>query len=177
MIKNILSVNFVDKDRDYNKRGMRREEVIELFPDGISYCFRSGHIPPILICYENMNNIKTDVVIQKYGDRDKDGGYSVHDYSNCISSNSMSDRGQLLLDKKYRIRKLTEFETGKLMGFTSEDVQKCKDVGISKSQLYKQHGNSICVSCIKLLFEHLYKSQYDSSYITYDENFTQAVMA
>lgn len=49
IIDNVLSVNFVDKDRDYNKKNIPREECIELFPDGISYCFRSGHIPPILI--------------------------------------------------------------------------------------------------------------------------------
>lgn len=56
MISNVLSVNFVDKDRDYNKHGMGREEVIELFPDGISYCFRSGHIPPILIICGDVDN-------------------------------------------------------------------------------------------------------------------------
>lgn len=120
------------------------------------------------------------VVIQKCGDRDKDGKYSVHNYSNCIPSNPMSDRGQLLMgedNKKYRIRKLTEYETGKLMGFTSADVQKCKDVGVSKSQLYKQHGNSIVTNCIQLIWEHIFKSQYNPSYITYDENFTKAVTA
>lgn len=79
--------------------------------------------------------------------------------------------------KKYRIRKLTESECFKLMGFTSEDCQRCKDVGISKTQLYKQCGNSIVTSCIKLIWEHVYKSQYNPEYITYDENFTQAVRA
>jgi len=80
------------------------------------------------------------------------------------------------MDKKYRIRKLTENECYKLMGFTDEDCQRCKDVGMSKTQLYKQAGNSIVTNCIELLFEHLYKSQYNPEYITFDENFTQAVM-
>ena len=77
--------------------------------------------------------------------------------------------------KHYRIRKLTENECFKLMGFTSEDCQKCKDDGMSKTQLYKQSGNSIVTNCIQLIWEHIYKSQYDPSYATYDENFTQAV--
>lgn len=78
--------------------------------------------------------------------------------------------------KRYRIRKLTENECFKLMGFTADDCNKCKTVGISKSQLYKQAGNSIVTDCVKLLFEHLYKSQYNPDYTTYDENFTKAVM-
>ena len=79
-------------------------------------------------------------------------------------------------DQKFRIRKLTENECYKLMGFTEQDAQKCKSVGISKTQLYKQAGNSIVTNCIQLIFEHIYKSQYDPTYITYDENFTQAVL-
>ncbi len=124
--------------------------------------------------------MKTQIVIQKYGDRDKDCGYSVHDYSNCIPSNPMSDRGQLLMseeNKKYRIRKLTPRECFKLMGLTFEDCDKASAVGVSNSQLYKQAGNGIVTNCVELLFEHLYKSQYDSNFTTYDENFTQAVMA
>ena len=78
--------------------------------------------------------------------------------------------------KKYRIRKLTEKQTMKLMGFTEEDVKKCKDVGVSKTQLYKQSGNSIVVDCIKLIWEHVYKAQYDQSYIPYDENFTNPLL-
>ena len=93
----------------------------------------------------------------------------------------MSDRGQLLMsenkEKRYRIRKLTPRECFKLMGLTFEDCDKAAGVGVSNSQLYRQAGNGIVTNCVQLLFEHLYKSQYDSSFITYDENFTQAVTA
>ena len=44
---------------------------------------------------------KSSVVVQKCGDRDKEGCYSVHDYSNTIPANPMSDRGQLLLEQTY----------------------------------------------------------------------------
>lgn len=124
-------------------------------------------------------------IIQKYGDRDKDSGYSIHNYSNTIPANPMSDRGQLVLEKenkgRYRIRKLTPRECFVLMGLTMEDCDKCADVGVSNSQLYKQAGNGIITNCVELIFEHLYKSQYNPSFETFDEcytkNFTQAVTA
>lgn len=72
-----------------------------------------------------------------------------------------------------RIRKLTPTECWKLMGLTEEDIQKSKAVGVSNSQLYKQAGNGIVTNCVELLFEHLYKSQYDRNYECTDANFTQ----
>lgn len=139
-----------------------------------------GGISPTVTANNGLYRVYEYSIIQKCGDRDKIDGYTIHDYSNTIPSNPMSDRGQMLMEKeykgRYRIRKLTEFECFKLMGFTSEDCQKCKDVGVSKSQLYRQAGNSIVTNCIQLIWEHIFKSQYDSSYITYDENFTKAVV-
>ena len=168
---------------------------------------------------------ENSVIVQKVGDRGTNN-YSVHDYSNCIPANPMSDRGQLLVEEdttkpicvgnttpsgksqcnavystdgisqtlcagthgyatgsiidnsetnqnntnqKYRIRKLTPRECFVLMGFTFEDTDKCKAIGASNSALYKAAGNSIVTNCISLLFEHLYKAQYDSSYICTDQ--------
>ena len=72
-----------------------------------------------------------------------------------------------------RIRKLTPIECWRLMGFKDEDVTRCINVGISDTHLYKQAGNSIITNCCELLAEHLYKSQYDNTYVCYDENFTK----
>lgn len=47
---------------------------------------------------EKDNLLLEPVVIQKCGDRDKEGTYSIHTYSNCIPSNPMSDRGQLIVE-------------------------------------------------------------------------------
>ena len=55
------------------------------------------------------------------------------------------------------------------MGFDDIDYDRCKAVGTSDTQGYKQAGNSICVSCISLLMEHLYKAQYDNTYECLDE--------
>lgn len=71
-----------------------------------------------------------------------------------------------------RIRKLTPTECWILMGFEDDDVKKCIDIGISDTHLYKQAGNSIITNCCELIAEHLYKAQYDNTYICYDENFT-----
>lgn len=69
----------------------------------------------------------------------------------------------------YRIRKLTVRECIALMGFEFEDWDKCVAVGCSNTAGYKAAGNSIVTDCIKLLFEHLYKAQYDDTYICTDE--------
>ena len=83
------------------------------------------------------------------------------------------DRSPEVNNNNFRIRKLTPTETWILMGFKKEQIDKCIDIGVSNSQLYKQAGNSIITNCIELLGEHLYKAQYDSTHVCFDENFTQ----
>ena len=55
------------------------------------------------------------------------------------------------------------------MGFDDIDYERCKAVGMSDSQGYKQSGNSIVTTVISLLAEHLYKAQYDNTYVCTDE--------
>ncbi len=74
-----------------------------------------------------------------------------------------------------RIRKLTPRECYRLMGLTFEDCDKAAKLGVADTHLYKQAGNGIITNCCELLAEHLYKAQYDSTYICTDEkmqNFT-----
>ena len=68
-----------------------------------------------------------------------------------------------------RIRKLTPKECHRLMGFDDIDVNRCKAVGMSDAQGYKQAGNSIVTNVIALIAEHFYKAQYDESYKCLDE--------
>ena len=68
-----------------------------------------------------------------------------------------------------KIRKLTEDECFVLQGMTVDDCEKCKAVGESKTQLYRQAGNGLTTNCITLLAEHLYKAQYDPNYECGDE--------
>lgn len=88
-------------------------------------------------------------------------------YSKCLKAES-NDTGVVC---NYRIRKLTPNECWKLMGLTEIDCAKAVAIGVSDSQLYKQAGNGIVTNCCELLAEHLYKAQYDSTYVCTDENF------
>ena len=67
------------------------------------------------------------------------------------------------------VRKMTPKEAHRVMGFDDIDYDRCKAVGMSDTQAYKQTGNSIAVTAISLLAEHLYKAQYDESYVCTDE--------
>lgn len=53
------------------------------------------------------------------------------------------------------LRPLNERECFVLMGFDSEDADKCRSIGISLAQIYKQAGNSICVNVCKAIFKNL----------------------
>lgn len=55
---------------------------------------------------------------------------------------------------KYRIRKLTPRECGRLMGVSDEDISKMAEVN-SNMQLYKQFGNSIVVDVMCAMFGNL----------------------
>lgn len=71
--------------------------------------------------------------------------------------------------KKLKIRKLVPEETFILMGMTAEDCVKCRELGVSNSQLYKQAGNGLISNCVQYIMEHLYKTTEDNTYITTDE--------
>ena len=70
-----------------------------------------------------------------------------------------------------RSRKLTPRECYRLMGLTFKDCDKAAELGVADTHLYKQAGNGIITNCCALLAEHLYKSQYDNTYICTDEEF------
>lgn len=54
-----------------------------------------------------------------------------------------------------RIRKLTPKECWRLMGFYDEDYDAASKV-VSKSQLYKQAGNSIVVNVLEAIFKEFF---------------------
>ena len=59
---------------------------------------------------------------------------------------------------KYRIRKLTQLECLRLMGVSDEDAYKMMAVN-SKTQLYKQAGNSIVVDVMVDIFKNLFSDE------------------
>lgn len=64
------------------------------------------------------------------------------------------DNMLLEITEQYRIRKLTQKETWRLMGFSDEDYEKAAEVN-SKTQLYKQSGNSIVRDVLMAIFSQL----------------------
>ena len=75
--------------------------------------------------------------------------------ANCGSSTSSAT--VLIQYNDYRIRKLTPRECYRLMGFSDEDFDKVKSVGMSDTQCYKQAGNSIVVNCLMAIFTNMFK--------------------
>lgn len=63
-------------------------------------------------------------------------------------------KDNLVMEKQYRIRKLTPRECGRLMGVSDEDISKMAAVN-SNTQLYKQFGNSIVVDVMCAMFKNL----------------------
>ena len=90
-------------------------------------------------------------------------------FSKCLRAEA-NDTGVM---ENFRIRKLTPRECYKLMGLTFDDCDKAKAIGVADTHLYKQAGNGIITNCCELLAEHLYKAQYDDTYVCTDENFTK----
>lgn len=70
------------------------------------------------------------------------------------------DTDNYLYDKmkngEINIRCLTPLECFRLMGFEDEDYQKCKNIGMSDRQLYKQAGNSIVINVLYYLFKQFF---------------------
>lgn len=57
-----------------------------------------------------------------------------------------------------KLRRLTEKECFRLMGFDDKDCDVLKENNISMTQLYKQAGNSIVVNVLEALFKSIYKA-------------------
>lgn len=75
-----------------------------------------------------------------------------------MEQNLKMDKGCLVDNegRRYRIRKLTPTECFRLQDVSDEDIEKMKQVGIAKTNLYKLAGNSIVVSCMFHLFRKLF---------------------
>ena len=64
---------------------------------------------------------------------------------------------QTVVDHDIRIRKLTPRECWRLMGFSDVAFDKAQSAGVSKTQLYRQAGNSIVVPVLEAIFAEMLK--------------------
>lgn len=64
------------------------------------------------------------------------------------------------------IRRITEREAWRLMGFSDEDFDKAKAAGVSNTQLDKQAGNSIVVNVLMAIFKEMIKEDTRATILT-----------
>lgn len=65
-----------------------------------------------------------------------------------LDTHTHTHDGKMSMSKELRIRKLTPKECLRLMGFTDEDYQALKDIGLSDSAIYHCAGDSIVTTCL-----------------------------
>ena len=148
--------------------------------EGISYCMANGHkdgmpkiIEPNVLRQERTQQCKK--LRKKNGDKGMKFNQGNKEYSprtdgvsNTLSTSTKDNMLAMpelrmedgcMVDKegrKYRIRKLTPTECFRLMDVEDKDIEKMKQAGIAKTNLYKLAGNSICVACMFHIFRKLF---------------------
>lgn len=100
--------------------------------------------------FDSEKNIEFPKILD---DRDKGWGIKISDVCPTQRANRS---GIKCIEKDLRIRKLTPKECWRLMGFDDEEFEKAGQVN-SKTQLYKQAGNSIVVNVLMAIFKELIK--------------------
>ena len=148
--------------------------------EGISYCMANGHkdgmpkiIEPNVLRQERTEQCKQLRKMNgdkgmKFNQGNKEYSPRTDGVSNTLSTSTKDNmlavpelrmEDGCMVDKegrKYRIRKLTPTECFRLMDVNDEDIEKMKQAGIAKTNLYKLAGNSICVACMFHIFRKLF---------------------
>ena len=148
--------------------------------EGISYCMANGHkdsmpkiIEPNVLRAERTEQCKKLRKMNgdkgmKFNQGNKEYSPRTDGVSNTLSTSTKDNmlavpelrmEDGCMVDKegrKYRIRKLTPTECFRLQDVSDEDIEKMKQAGIAKTNLYKLAGNSIVVSCMFHLFRKLF---------------------
>lgn len=70
---------------------------------------------------------------------------------------------------KKKIRKLTEDETMRFMGFEQKDTEACRKAGLSRANIYHQSGDSIITTIMASIFGELLEIDYRSKVEDYCE--------
>jgi len=87
--------------------------------------------------------------------------YSIKGISPTILARSDSPKVIVDVGNKYKIRKLTPFETFKIQGFDSKFVRNIKKSDMSDTQLYKQAGNAVSPPVITPIVNKIKELFYD----------------
>lgn len=95
-----------------------------------------------------LNGLRSNGGTQFYN---QDRVYSAYGVAESIATGFMPWYG----GNEMRIRKLTEGECLRLMGFEEKDTEACKEAGQSKANIYHEAGDSIVVTCLMAIFGEL----------------------
>jgi len=99
---------------------------------------------------------------------DRDKGYGTKLTNLCPTQRAeryglkiIENSGGNSMNKELRIRKLTPKECLRLMGFTDDDYQAMRDIGMSDSAIYHCAGDSIIVPCLVALFNPFVNDEHE----------------
>ena len=127
-------------------KGIQKSNFKERQPVDVNGVCRTLKIGGDTPCFE-VNPVKL-------GNSEKFGGSIIigkSESSYCLRA-SNNGAGVKVQNK---IRRLTPTECFRLQGFPDSFVDKCREIGISDTQLYKQAGNSITVDVMEHLFREI----------------------
>lgn len=107
--------------------------------------------------YEFPQSIKLENNLNKLGyikaeDIGFVGSREARIYNNYISTLRATRKPEIMLYSENENHLITANEALRFMGFTDEDFNKIKSIGMSNNQIYKQAGNSIVVDVLEHIF-------------------------
>ena len=189
--KKIRIVDILEKTYDINCIKACYSDIAELNKE----CYNSHTLFPLLISnYNRYTNTKPNEIIvladikshnNLYGNEllkeTLHQGNKIFDINGISPTMTASGGGlggssglYLIFDSRlnsYVIRQLNGIECYRLMGINIDNIcaKSLYDLGVTDNQMGFQAGNGIVTNVIQLIFEHLYKALYDSSYKCTDE--------
>lgn len=139
---------------NYSNSGHNASRIVD--PKGIA--------PTVMENHGTITAVVEPKVIGGIGERKSNGGTQWHlqdrVYDNKIATSICTSFNPYYLSFNLRIRKLTPCECYKLMGFTTDDYNKCAEIQ-SNATIYHQAGDSIVTTCLIAIFGKLLGIDYE----------------
>ena len=114
-----------------------------------------------------------------YGFAQADNVYSTEGICPTILAHLQGQTGhqiQILEESEMlRIRKLTEGECMRLMGFEEKDTEACRKANLSKANIFHQSGDSIVTTVLVGIFGELLGSDYERAISEYADRLHKEV--
>ncbi len=145
---------------NYSPSGHDASRIVD--ENGVAPTVKENHGTVTAVARGESNKIMIDEAPKKLFNIYPKGGqagnvYDANCCAPCLPGFGAGGGGkEMKVLEGLKIRKLTPKECWRLMGFDDEDFYKAEAVN-SKTQLYKQAGNSIVVNCIEEILINLFK--------------------